>query len=562
MLVAGFQGVSTELDITTLGRGGSDTTAVALAAALGADACEIYTDVEGVHTADPRIVPSARKLHAVSYGEMLEMAASGARVLQLRSVEFARNHDVKLHVRSSFSEADGTWIREEDERMLEKALISGVTHKAAETVYRVEGVSAARLFEALAEAGVNVDTVIQTGAGDRLLRRRGAGGRGRAREPRRRVVGARGSRPGQRDRRRDEEPPRSGREDVLRARGARDPAGDRHDVADQDRLLRRARTRSSRPSRRCMPRSSSSARRRSARMAEPRIGVVGATGAVGSVTLELLAERGLGHVRAFASSRSAGTTVPYGGSELVVEEATKEALASGELDLCFFSVGTGPSSELVPAAVAGGAVCVDKSSAFRLTDGVPLVVPEVNGDRAPAHQGIVANPNCSTIQLVCALAPLHEAAGTEERARRDLPVRIGRGSRADGGAPLAAVRRRRHRHGLGLRGRRVRGGVEAARRDAEDPRAARPPAQRDLRARARPRRPLASRVDRDGAATVAGRGPRGAGRRAGSDRDREADPAPGGRRRPGARRPHPRGPGRRRASRSGSSATTCARARH
>jgi aspartate kinase len=163
VLVAGFQGVSTDFDITTLGRGGSDTTAVALAAALGADACEIYTDVEGVHTADPRIVPNARKLHAVSYGEMLEMAASGARVLQLRSVEFARNHDVKLHVRSSFSEADGTWIREEDERMLEKALISGVTHKVAETVYRVDGVSAARLFDALAEAGVNVDTVIQTG---------------------------------------------------------------------------------------------------------------------------------------------------------------------------------------------------------------------------------------------------------------------------------------------------------------------------------------------------------------------------------------------------------------
>ena len=146
-------------------------------------------------------------------------------------------------------------------------------------------------------------------------------------------------------------------------------------------------------------------------MAEPRIGVVGATGAVGQVTLALLAERGLGQVRAFASSRSAGTPVPFGGSELEVEEATKEALGSGELDLCFFSVGTEPSSELVPAAVAGGAVCVDKSSAFRLTDGVPLVVPEVNGDRAAAHEGIVANPNCSTIQLVCALAPLHEAAG-------------------------------------------------------------------------------------------------------------------------------------------------------
>jgi aspartate kinase len=163
VLVAGFQGVSTDFDITTLGRGGSDTTAVALAAALGAEACEIYTDVDGVHTADPRVVPGARKLHAVSYEEMLEMAASGARVLQLRSVEFARSHDVKLHVRSSFSEAEGTWIREEDKRMLEKALISGVTHSVEETIYRVEGVSAARLFQALADAHVNVDTMVQSG---------------------------------------------------------------------------------------------------------------------------------------------------------------------------------------------------------------------------------------------------------------------------------------------------------------------------------------------------------------------------------------------------------------
>jgi aspartate-semialdehyde dehydrogenase len=146
-------------------------------------------------------------------------------------------------------------------------------------------------------------------------------------------------------------------------------------------------------------------------MAETRIGVVGATGAVGQVTLELLAERGFGQVRAFASSRSAGTAVPYSGSELEVEEATPEALGAGELDLCFFSVGTAQSAELVPAAVAGGAVCVDKSSAFRLTEGIPLVVPEVNGDRAAGHEGIVANPNCSTIQLVCALSPLHGAAG-------------------------------------------------------------------------------------------------------------------------------------------------------
>jgi aspartate-semialdehyde dehydrogenase len=129
------------------------------------------------------------------------------------------------------------------------------------------------------------------------------------------------------------------------------------------------------------------------------------------VTLALLAERSFGQVRAFASARSAGSRLPYGDGELAVEEATPAALAAGELDLCFFSVGTSPSSELVPAALRGGAVCVDKSSAFRLVDGVPLVVPEVNGERTSAHDGIVANPNCSTIQLVCALAPLREAAG-------------------------------------------------------------------------------------------------------------------------------------------------------
>ena len=249
-------------------------------------------------------------------------------------------------------------------------------------------------------------------------------------------------------------------------------------------------------------------------MAEPRIGVVGATGAVGSVTLELLAERGLGHVRAFASSRSAGTTVPYGGSELVVEEATRDALSSGELDLCFFSVGTGPSSELVPAAVAGGAVCVDKSSAFRLTDG--RSARRAGGERRPRAlaSGHRRQPELLDDPARLRARPAPRGCGTEERARRHLPVRIGRGSRADGGAPLAAGRRRRHRHGLGLRGRRVRRGVEAPRRDAEDPRAARPPGQRDLRTRARPRRPLASRVDRDRAASVSGRGPRGAGRRA------------------------------------------------
>jgi aspartate kinase len=165
VIVAGFQGVSTTYDVTTLGRGGSDTTAVALAAAVNADVCEIYTDVEGVYTADPRIVSSARKLHAVSWEEMLELSACGAKVLMLRSVEYARNHGVLLHVRSSFSDSEGTWIREEDARM-EQAIISGIAHDASEARVTLSGVPnrpgvAARIFRPLADVGINVDMIVQ-----------------------------------------------------------------------------------------------------------------------------------------------------------------------------------------------------------------------------------------------------------------------------------------------------------------------------------------------------------------------------------------------------------------
>jgi aspartate-semialdehyde dehydrogenase len=144
---------------------------------------------------------------------------------------------------------------------------------------------------------------------------------------------------------------------------------------------------------------------------EARIGVVGATGAVGQVTLGLLAERGYERVRAFASARSAGSPVRFGAGELAVEEATPAALESAGVDVFLFSVGTSASRELVPHAVAGGAVAIDKSAAYRLADGVPLVVPEVNGDRALEHGGIVANPNCCTIPLTCALDPIRRAAG-------------------------------------------------------------------------------------------------------------------------------------------------------
>jgi aspartate-semialdehyde dehydrogenase len=145
-----------------------------------------------------------------------------------------------------------------------------------------------------------------------------------------------------------------------------------------------------------------------------RIGIVGATGAVGTLTLQLLAERGYERVRAFASARSAGKTVPYGTRALSIEEATPEALAAGDLDLVLFSVGTSASRELVPHASAGGAICIDKSAAYRLVDGYPLVVPEVNGQRALEaldRERIVANPNCCTIPLTCVLKPLHEEAG-------------------------------------------------------------------------------------------------------------------------------------------------------
>jgi aspartate kinase len=164
-IVAGFQGISADSNITTLGRGGSDTTAVAIAAALEADVCEIYTDVDGVYTADPRIVSEARKRSQLTYEEMLDLAANGARVLMLRSVEYARNHGVPIHVRSSFTNEEGTWIVKEED-VLEQAIISGIAHDVAEAKITISGVPdrpgiAATVFRALADAQVNIDMIVQ-----------------------------------------------------------------------------------------------------------------------------------------------------------------------------------------------------------------------------------------------------------------------------------------------------------------------------------------------------------------------------------------------------------------
>lgn len=171
VIVAGFQGVSADTkEITTLGRGGTDTTAVALAAALEADVCEIYTDVDGVFTADPRIVPSARKLGKVSYEEMLELAACGAKILHLRCVEYGRRYGIPIHVRSSFSQLEGTWVSNDpkpgQEDTMEQPIIAGVAHDRSEAKITVVGVpdkvgEAARIFEALADAQINLDMIVQ-----------------------------------------------------------------------------------------------------------------------------------------------------------------------------------------------------------------------------------------------------------------------------------------------------------------------------------------------------------------------------------------------------------------
>ena len=168
-IVAGFQGVNQDTnDVTTLGRGGSDTTAVALAAALEADVCEIYTDVDGVYTADPRIVPSARKLNSVTYEEMLELAASGAKVLHLRCVEYARRYDLPIHVRSSFSNLEGTWVVKDhpEGANMEQAIIAGVAHDKSEAKITIVGVPdrtgvAARIFQTIADTDINIDMIVQ-----------------------------------------------------------------------------------------------------------------------------------------------------------------------------------------------------------------------------------------------------------------------------------------------------------------------------------------------------------------------------------------------------------------
>ncbi len=432
VLVAGFQGVSTAKDVTTLGRGGSDTTAVALAAALGADVCEIYTDVAGVYSADPRIVPDARKLSVVSFEEMLEMAASGAGVLQLRSVEYARNHGVRIHCRASFSDEPGTVVVSEEETM-EHPLITAVTHSTDEARVTLLGVPdtpgvAGRIFTALADSNVNVDMIIQNEPVTDGSERRHELHRP-ARRPARRPRGARSGHRGVRhplagrpgdgqglDRRRGHAlAPRRRGKGLRHARRTRHQHRDDLHLADQD-LLRRPRRQAAGGRARAARRLRARVRGRQGRApvrerGGMRVAVVGATGAVGTVMLAKLREREFpaDEIVPFASERSAGRELE--GASVPVVALTDETIQG--FDIAIFSAGATTSRAWAPKFVEAGATVVDNSSAFRQQDDIPLVVAEVNPEALDAHQGIIANPNCSTMELMLPAKAIHAVAGIE-----------------------------------------------------------------------------------------------------------------------------------------------------
>ena len=422
--------------MTTLGRGGSDTTAVALAHALDADVCEIYTDVDGVYTANPSLVARARKIDHISYDEMLEMAAAGAQVLAVRAVEYARKYDIPIHVRSSFTDYAGTWVREEDDTM-ESPIIRAVTYTTDEARVTVRGVPdrpgvAAEVFTALAEAHVNVDMIIQnsseeghtdisctipsedSAAADRALRQivadLGAKGfssnEGIAKVS---VIGA-GMRtnPGVAAKMFKTLADLGINLDMISTSPikisaviARERADEAvralHDVFGLDESLRAPRQ--GRPELLLMAGESYT------------VAIAGATGVVGGTVRRILEERSfpVGELRLLASARSAGRRLPFQGAELEVQELGQGSFEG--VDLVFFAAGGDISREYVPQAVAAGATAIDKSSVFRMDPGVPLVVPEVNADHLASNTGIIATPNCSTIQMVVALKPIYDEVG-------------------------------------------------------------------------------------------------------------------------------------------------------
>ena len=423
-VVGGAQGVSTDRDVTFLGRGGSDTTAVALAQALGADACELYTDVSGVFTADPRLVPTARRMARVSFDEMLEMTATGCPKPAMRSVEFARTHGVRLHVRSAFTWEPGTWVQEEDAAM-EQAIVSAITHDTSEAKVTVNGVPdkpgiAATLFRSLADRGVNVDMIVQNvsdhgvtdisftvpredldasrGVAESLATEIGAGGVSTDDSIAARVARRRG----------DEDAPRRGGGDVRDARRQRDQHRDDLDLRDPH-LVRRARSRHREgraiSSRRVRPRSvavvapcvwASSARPvRSAASCE-RSSPSGTSPSTSSACSPRSARRGASSTG--RASRSPSRTPP-------------PPTTAASTSRC--SPREPPRAVRSPRASHRRARRSSTTRpAWRMDPDVPLVVPEANAhtlERIP--KGIVANPNCTTMVAIPVLKPLDREAG-------------------------------------------------------------------------------------------------------------------------------------------------------
>ena len=458
VIVAGFQGVSQDTkDITTLGRGGSDTTAVAVAAALEADVCEIYTDVDGVFTADPRIVPNARRLDTITYEEMLELAASGAKVLMLRCVEYARRYGIPVHVRSSYSQLPGTIVTGSMEDLpVEQAIITGVAHDRSEGKITVYGVpdrpgEAAQIFRVLADAEINIDMIVQNvsaGASkladisftlpvsdgptaiaalekvkntvgftdvsfDQHIGKVSLVGAGMRSHP---GVSAEVLR-------------RAGRR--RRQPGADQHLGDPHLRGLPRHRRRRRRPRGARRVRTRLRRGRGRRLRRDRTMSTLtsdglRVGIVGATGQVGAVMREILAERNfpLRELRFFASARSAGSTLPWGDGEITVEDAAT-ADPTG-LDIALFSAGATTSKAQAPRFAAAGVTVIDNSSAWRRDPDVPLIVSEVNPHAlAEMRKGIIANPNCTTMAAMPVLAPLHAEAQLTRIDRQHLPGGLG-----------------------------------------------------------------------------------------------------------------------------------------
>ena len=409
-IVAGFQGVSQDTkDITTLGRGASDTTAVALAAALGAEVCEIYTDVDGVFTADPRIVPTARKLDRISTEEMLEMAASGAKILHLRCVEYARRYDMPIHVRSSFSQKEGTWVIPDSQvrrrTTMEQAIIAGVAHDRSEAKITVVGVpdkvgEAARIFEALAAAEVNIDMIVQnvsaaaTGLTDISFTLPRADGQTAMSALARiqdevgydkllyddqigkvSLIGAgMRSHPGITAKFFAALASAGVNIEMISTSEIRisvivaEAPGRRRPSAPPTRRSTSTPTRS-RPSSTAGPAddhgaSTSASSAPPARSASP--------------CARSSRERGfpVDEIRFFASARSAGTVLPFAGREVIVEDAAT-ADPTG-LDIALFSAGATTSRALAPKFADAGAIVVDNSIALRMDPDVPLVVSEVN----------------------------------------------------------------------------------------------------------------------------------------------------------------------------------------